>query len=282
LKITVNQAMDLYAIQQERKRLLDELAQTNRELEDRVAQRTRQLLAVNRQAEIGKYASHIVHNLNSPLQAIFSSLEITRMFLADAPPDLSKVDRILGNIKSSAKDLEQITRTILLHARDQSLYQSGLINVNEVLRAELDFFQFDPIYRRQVEKRIDLRDDVPKIFGNPIQIKQIVDNLIKNAIDAMEHSAQKQLSVSTRALTDAVVISIADTGEGITEEDLPRIFSSDFSTKPVGKGTGLGLASVKTMVDAYRGEIAVESTRGAGTTFTVVIPTGAPLGGPVE
>ena len=67
---------------------------------------------------------------------------------------------------------------------------------------------------------------------------------------------------------------MSDTGEGIAEENLPEIFSPDFTTKPIGKGTGLGLASVKTMVEAYSGDIRVESEKGEGTTFTVRIPVG--------
>lgn len=111
-------------------------------------------------------------------------------------------------------------------------------------------------------------------MGNPIQIKQIVDNLVKNAIDAMEHSPQKRLTLQTRLEDKAVAIIVSDTGEGIAEENLARIFLPDFTTKPIVKGTGLGLASVKTMVEAYSGDIQVESKKGEGTTFIVRIPIG--------
>jgi signal transduction histidine kinase len=93
----------------------------------------------------------------------------------------------------------------------------------------------------------------------------------------MEHSQEKRLTVETCLEDKAVLIRISDTGEGIAEEDLPKIYSPDFTTKPIGKGTGLGLASVKTMVDAYSGDIQVESRKGEGTTFVVRIPVERPV-----
>ncbi len=130
----------------------------------------------------------------------------------------------------------------------------------------------NPIYKYQIEKHTNPSDNLPNILGNPIQIKQIIDNLVKNAIDAMEHSAEKRLTIETRFEDKDVVIRISDTGEGVAEENLTKIFSPDFTTKPIDKGTGLGLASVKTMVEAYSGGIWAESKEGEGTTFIVRIP----------
>lgn len=127
-----------------------------------------------------------------------------------------------------------------------------------------------------MEKHVDLSDNLPQISGNAIQIKQLIDNLVKNAIDAMEHSPGKHLTVQTHLEDETVAIRISDTGEGIAQENLARIFFPDFTTKPIGKGTGLGLASVKSMVEAYSGEIQVESKNGEGTTFIVKIPVNGP------
>ena len=99
-----------------------------------------------------------------------------------------------------------------------------------------------------------------------------MDNLIKNAIDAMEHSGKKCLGIKTGMKNGNILIKISDTGQGIAAEDLEKIFSPDYTTKPVGKGTGLGLASVKAMINAYSGNIKVESEKGKGTLFTVQLP----------
>ena len=140
------------------------------------------------------------------------------------------------------------------------------------LRKVHNFFMLNPIYKSEIEKQINLSDHLPSIWGNPIQIKQIIDNLIKNAIDAMEHSDERRLTIETRFKDKNVVIIISDTGEGIAEKNLTKIFSPDFTTKPIDKGTGLGLASVKTMVEAYSGDIRVESEEGEGTTFIIRMP----------
>jgi len=280
LKITVRQALELFEIQQEKKQLLNQLEMNNRLLEQRVAERTQQLLDINSQAEVGKHVSQIVHNLNNPLQVIFGTVDLARLKLFKAEPDLEKIIQLMGRIKNGALDLEKIIRSILLHVRSNSIFESSEVNINSIIISELEFFKINPVFKQEIEKRVDLVEPAPIIVGNPVQIKQIVDNLIANAIDAMEACSPKRLSVATRVQTSHVELSIADTGEGIDAGDIAKLFSPDFTTKPVGKGTGLGLASVKTMVDAYNGSISVESQKGQGTTFSVRLPVTAGPGFP--
>ena len=280
LKITVRQALELFEIQQEKKQLLNQLEMNNQLLEQRVAERTQQLLDINSQAEIGKHVSQIVHNLNNPLQVIFGTVDLARLKLSKEEPDLEKITQLMGRVKNGALDLEKIIRSILLHARSNSIYEASEVDINSIVISELEFFKINPIFEQEIEKWVDLVEPAPIIFGNPVQIKQIVDNLITNAIDAMAACSPKRLSVATRVQTSHVELSIADTGEGIDAGDITKIFSSDFTTKPVGKGTGLGLASVKTMVDAYNGSISVESQKGQGTTFSVRLPVAAGPGFP--
>lgn len=275
LKITVRQALELFEIQQEKKALLSQLEISNRFLEQRVAERTQQLLDIDSQAEIGKHVSQIVHNLNSPLQAIFATVDLAALKLSKDNPDLEKISQLMARVKSSAMDLEKIIRSILLHVRSDSLYDAVEVDVNGIITSELEFFEINPVFKREIEKEIDLAKPAPIIFGNPVQIKQIVDNLITNAIDAMEACSPKRLSVVTRLENSHVELSITDSGVGVAAVDIPKIFSPDFTTKPVGKGTGLGLASVKTMVEAYNGSISVESEKGHGATFSVRLPVTA-------
>jgi len=278
LKLTVRQALDVYNLQEQRRALLKELEEHNRLLEKRVEERTKQLLAIQSKAEIGKYSSQIVHNLNNPLQGIQGSLDMARFLLSDENPDLKKLSKYLQNIQTSSTDIEKIITGILIHVRDETLFNTEQIDINEIIKRELEFFDLNYIYRNQIEKKVDLSDNLPSVAANPIHIKQIIDNLVKNAIDAMENTQEKRLTIETFLEDKAVAVRISDTGEGIFKENLKKIFSPDFTTKPISKGTGLGLASVKTMVDAYSGDIQVESKRGEGTTFTVRIPVEKPLG----
>jgi len=272
LKVILRQAIEVFNLQQERQDLLKKLEEYNRLLEKRVEDRTKQLLAIEKQAEIGKHASQIVHNLNSPLQVIRGGLDLTHLALSSENPDLEKVINYLNIIQSGASDLEKIVTGILTHVRDKALFKTEQVDINEIIKKELEFFNLDPNYKHQIEKKAALSDNLPHISGNPIHIKQIVDNLIKNAIDAMENSQEKLLTIETCLDGKAVLIRISDTGEGIEEKNLDKIYSPNFTTKPIGKGTGLGLASVKTMVNAYSGYIRVESRGGKGTTFIIKIP----------
>ncbi|NQT69637.1 MAG: hybrid sensor histidine kinase/response regulator [Desulfobacteraceae bacterium] len=272
LKVNIRQALEIFDLQEEKRDLLRKIEEHNKLLEKMVEKRTSQLLAIQSKAEIGKYASQIVHNLNNPLQAIYNALDLADFVISDKNPDLKKLNKYLKVINSNAENLKEIISGILIHARNDRINSSEQIDINKIVKKQLSFFNLDIAYKTEIEKEVALSDTLPCIFGNPIHIKQIIDNLIKNAIDAMQHSAKKTLMIKTRFEDNNVFMDITDTGEGIAQEDLDRIFSPDFTTKPVGKGTGLGLASVKTMVEGYNGEIQVESKKGQGTTFTIKLP----------
>jgi signal transduction histidine kinase len=143
-----------------------------------------------------------------------------------------------------------------------------------MIENEMVFFDMIPFFKRKIVKDLHLQDNLPTLLANEIQVKQILDNLIKNAIDAMEKSNEKRLTIRTAAENRHVNIIVEDSGEGIPREKLSNIFSPDYTTKPLGKGTGLGLASVKTMVEAYSGTISVDSTVGKGTLFQINLPVG--------
>jgi len=271
-KITVRQALEIFDIQAERERLTSELAAANHLLRARIQQRTDQLMDLYNQAEMGKYASHIVHNLNSPLQAIFGALELCQMAANQEPPDRQEILGFLERIGQRADHLAQIVRTILLHARDDAFHHNEPMNLNAIIVDELAFFDLDTIFKKEIQRRLNLDSALPPVMGNATQIKQIIHNLVTNAVDAMAGVSEKVLTLGTVTEDDWVEIIVGDTGEGISPEHLQRVFSPDFTTKPPGKGTGLGLASVRTMVNAYGGDVLIRSEPGTGTTVTVRLP----------
>ena len=272
LKITIKQAVELFNLQQDKRSLMQKLEEHNNLLEERVEKRTKQLLAIEKKAEIGKHASQIVHNMNNPLMAVFGSIGIIELMMENANPDMDKLQNFLGIMKKNAYDLKKIIRSILDYAREGGRSRTEPVNINEIITSSLEFFKFDSTFKDEIKKNISLAGKLPFIKGDSIQIKQIMDNLIKNAIDAMEHSDKKCFGIKTDMENGNIIIKVSDTGEGIAAENLEKIFSSDYTTKPAGKGTGLGLASVKAMINAYSGNITVESEKGNGTLFTVIIP----------
>jgi len=168
--------------------------------------------------------------------------------------------------------MDQIISSILIHMRDSKNQEEEPIDLNALIKNEFKLYDLNSFFKNKIQKELDLDDSLPCIMGKRIQLKQIVDNIIKNAIDAMEETDDKRFFVKTRAREDKIFLWFSDTGCGITEEKLEHVFSPKFTTKPIGKGTGLGLASVKAMVEGYHGTITVESEPNSGTTFTISFP----------
>lgn len=272
LKIILRNALQVYHLHRERRRLISRLEEQNKHLEQKVEQRTQQLLKVRSQAEIGKYAAQIVHNLKNPLHALGASLELFGLMFNEGQGDVNELRRVIGLAHKSLHDLKQIVSGILNHAREEGQYYLEKVDVNKVIRQELSFFDLDPFFRRKIKKQVQLDETIPAILGSSTQIKQIIDNLVRNAVDAMARSAVMQLNVKTESDESAVYIEVSDTGEGIKAENLSRIFSGEFTTKPMGVGTGIGLASAKRIVSTYGGDIKVDSVEGSGTTFRLSFP----------
>lgn len=273
LKIIVRQALEFALIQEEKKNLMEQLEIQNSLLEHKVEQRSRQLLKIKGQAEIGKYASQLVHNLKTPLNVIMGALELADM-LASTNDQVSsdELGKVTDLAKKGAKRLFHIISGILDHTRTSHYFELTPVNINQVIEEEMAYFDIQPFFKNEVRKELYLDPNLPPILGNATQIKQILDNIIGNAIDAMVDSVRKRLTIRTSSGNGFVSIEIDDSGEGIAPEDLDKIFNADFSTKPADKGTGLGLVSVQTMVDAYQGRVDVKSEKDRGTTFTIHLP----------
>ena len=280
LVLILRQALEVWWVQQEKQDLQEQLAEQNRLLEIRVQERTAQLLAMQRPAELGRYAAQIVHNLKGPLQAVVGYTSLAKLALASGDQNLEALGQ-LDRVESAADNLTQIVTGILHHVKNSDRFENQWIQLNKVIEDELQFFDANNAYKYEVEKRIQLDDALPLIWANPLHMRQIVDNLVHNALDAMVDSRTKQLTVSTYCETHHVCLSVADTGTGIDAQILPLIFQPDFTTKPLDQGTGLGLASAKTMAESYGGSIEVRSNDPHGAVFTVYIPVGQEARSPV-
>ncbi|MDA8138559.1 MAG: ATP-binding protein [Desulfobacteraceae bacterium] len=272
LKTILRNALQVHALHVEKRLLLARLEEHNRQLEQKVEQRTEELLKTRSQAEIGRYAAQIVHNLKNPLHAMGGALDLVEMMLKDETHDGNELLEVISLGRRSLNDLNKIVSVILDHARAHGEAHQERIDLNAVIRQEVIYFELDPLFHRKIKKEVNLAEGIPTILGSTTQIKQVLDNLIRNAIDAMAQSTEKKLKVKTESDGRWVFVEIGDTGEGISSEDLPRIFSGEFTTKSTGVGTGIGLSSVKRIVSSYGGQIAVDSIRGKGATFRISFP----------
>jgi signal transduction histidine kinase len=154
------------------------------------------------------------------------------------------------------------------------------LDLNTLLRDELTFFEANLEFKHKIKKEYHFAENLPAIRGVYSDFSQRLMNMVKNAMDAMHDSKEKKLTVRTDVEDGFIRIVLSDTGCGIPQAHIPKLFSPFFTTKPVsGKqqgdeptGTGLGLSSAYQLLSPYGAKIAVESEEGGGTTFTVRIP----------
>ncbi|RJP83700.1 MAG: hybrid sensor histidine kinase/response regulator [Desulfobacteraceae bacterium] len=247
----------------------DQLHEMNEKLNEQVRIRTDQLIDSARMAAIGKSTAGIVHNLNNPLQAILGYSELLELKSPENP--------MIQKLRSSAMLMKEMIATILTTSREENCIKVDNIDLNTLLRNQIEMMKANNFFKHQVKTEIDLQP-LPLYKGVYAHFSQSLGNLIKNAVDAMYQTANKVLSVQTKADEQTIQITISDTGCGMDPETLPKIFDPFFTTKPLSApndepcGTGIGLASTQEMIEAYGGKIDVESRTGIGSRFTVTLP----------
>ncbi len=223
-----------------------------------------QLQHADRLATIGQLAAGIAHELNNPLADILGLAQ-----LAANRPDLpEETYQDLVRIVKSSLYAREVIKRILLFSRQSSPKQTD-VNLNDIIEQWLDFFEFR-CAKSNIDIDMDMDSELPLISGDPGQLNQVLVNLVINAIHAMPEGGR--LTIRTGVDQDDTIVSIQDTGEGIQEEILDKIFLPFFTTKDVDKGTGLGLAVVYGIVKEHGGTVSVKSKPGAGTTFDVRLP----------
>ncbi len=214
-------------------------------------------------AAVGELAAGVAHEVNNPLQTI---LNLTYMLSQDNPPEHMKQD--LKLITDEALRARRIVHSLLEFARQKDAVWEQ-IDVNHMVESVAQLAKVR-VKSSIVQVDLDLEADLPQVWGDGEQLKQVLLNLASNALDAMPNGGT--LLFRTHKSDKKVMLEVIDTGEGIPKHILPRIFDPFFTTKSSGKGTGLGLALSQDIVERHGGIITVNSEVGKGSTFTVVLP----------
>jgi len=225
----------------------------------------------DRLATLGGMAAAIAHEVKNPLASIEIMAGVLRRQLADRPDAMET----LGDIIKESRLANAIVVEVLEFVRPIRLQVEPTV-IGQVLRDAVDGLD-----RGASQVRVKVNADVPDLVADANQLRQLFTNLMMNAIEAMEPGGRVDVTVSSLPddgeATSAgqpqpaqVLIEVQDQGPGISEDDLERIFSPFFTTKP--KGTGLGLSIVRKVVDAHDGIIEATSAVGRGTTFRVTLP----------
>ncbi len=222
-----------------------------------------QLFQAEKLAGMGTFASGIAHDINNPLYIILAMAEAIQ-----DEKDLHTIHQHATSIRDAAHRIQTISQNITQYARASHSKESFPVPVQETLEEALKIAKFATKFH-EIAVIHNYHDHVT-INAKPEELLQVFVNLMTNAIHAMEK--QGLLTLTTEKQNGVVRITITDTGKGIAAEHLPKIFDPFFTTKAPGKGTGLGLYNVRTIVRKYQGELSVDSQVGKGTTFSLVFP----------
>jgi signal transduction histidine kinase len=270
---------------------------TTRDISE-VVELERSLAAARRLETIGQLSAGVAHEINTPVQyvsdncafletsfdtvlhALRSLSERLEAYDPEAVTAISKeadLDFLLGEIPDamhqSRQGLDQIAHIVrAMKAFAHPGGEIGPADINKLITTTADISRNEWKYHATLE--LDLAEDLPQPRCDEGQIKQVLLNMIINAADAIADAGEDRgvIRITTKPGPDEVVIQIADTGTGIASEVREHIFERFFTTKPVGRGSGQGLAICYDAVSAHGGTIDVDSIIGAGTTFTITLP----------
>lgn len=229
-----------------------------------------QLVHSDRLASIGLLAAGVAHEINNPLAYVLPNLERLAEGLASPSPDLAALQENVRGALDGVRRVQKIVRDLGSFARE-ARDDTTATDVAAAVESALLLAEGELRFRARVTRDLAARS---RVRANEGRLVQVLLNLVVNAAHAIPEgdASAHEVKVSTRDAPGEVRITVSDTGEGIAREHLPRLFDPFFTTKAPGSGSGLGLSVCQSIVSSFGGRIEVESTRGAGSAFTVVLP----------
>ncbi|WP_349368246.1 PAS domain S-box protein [Salinarimonas sp.] len=257
----------------ERREARDALARLNADLEARVAEGAAKLVQLQKMESLGQLTGGIAHDFNNLLMAVLSALTL----LKKRVPDDARAQRLIANAVQGAERGVALTQRMLAFARKQVL-EPHAVDVPELVIGMTDLLRRSIGPQIAIENRFEA--GVPKALVDANQLELALVNLAVNARDAMPEGGALTIAVDSvrlpaedgRHAGGFVRVRLSDTGEGMDQRTLERAMEPFFTTKGVGKGTGLGLAMVHGLAEQSGGRFRLSSERGAGTTAEILLP----------
>ena len=236
---------------------------------EEVTAMTQQLWQASKLATMGELAASVAHELNNPLATVALRAETLLMQMPEDPDKRKPLEIIAQEVDRMAT----LVNNLLQFSR-RSHRQISTMDPSEEVATSVEFVHYH-LRSHNIEVVREFAANLPTIQADRQQLRQLFLNLLTNASDAMPQGGKLTLRAVSSNLGDAkaVAIEVADTGEGITAENLEKIWEPFFTTKPEGKGTGLGLAICRRIVEEHGGTIDIQSEgAGRGTTVRIVLP----------
>ncbi|PWT93401.1 MAG: hypothetical protein C5B55_04620 [Blastocatellia bacterium] len=218
-------------------------------------------------SSIGLLAAGVAHEVNTPLTGVSSYTQMLLGMLGENDPKHA----LLQKVRTQAERATNIVNNLLNFSRTGSATEFAELNIAQVLDDTVQLLE-PQLRRSQIHINRSYEQDAPPIIGNAGKLQQVFTNLLLNARDAIPEGGSITLA-TTSADDGSLTVEVSDTGIGIAPENVAKIYDPFFTTKGVGRGTGLGLAVSYGIVQEHTGRISVESTPGRGTTFRITLPT---------
>lgn len=234
---------------------------------------TKQVGEVEKMALIGRLAASVAHEINNPLQLILGQAGLISDLLKDEDPSkvkyLGDYQKAIDKIRTQILRAGTITRRLLGFSRAPD---SGFveIDINQVVEETLSLFEHEAS-RKHIALVRHYQQGLPTVFNDPAQFQQVVLNVLHNAIDAI--GQEGSIEVSSRLDNGNIAVDFADTGPGLTPEVMEHLYDPFFTTKPKGKGTGLGMFISRDIMLKLGGELVASNRKGGGAVFTLRLPS---------
>jgi two-component system, NtrC family, sensor kinase len=235
-----------------------------------------QVIEAGKLASLGELAAGIAHEINNPLAIMLEEGGWIDDLISEEPfcqgENYDEIKRALKQIRTQGDRCKEITHKLLSFARRTDPV-ARKIQVNELIEEIIGISEQRSKFS-SIKIIKHLAPDLPEVMASPSEMQQVFLNLLNNSIDAIDAAGGHggTIEITSRAEGNAVIIDVADTGQGIPEAILSRIFDPFFTTKPVGKGTGLGLSICLGIIKKIGGKLTVKSIVGEGTTFHIHLP----------
>jgi C4-dicarboxylate-specific signal transduction histidine kinase len=233
-----------------------------------------ELTQVSRQTTMGAITASIAHEVNQPLAAIVANANAGLRWLARGKPNLAEVRAILKRIVSDGLRASQVVASIRsMFGKDRG--ETSPVTVNDLIDEVLTLVNGE-LASHQISLQKEMRDGLPKVLADRVQMQQVLLNLIMNAIEAMSSIANRErvLMVKSEAFeSDHVLITLQDSGTGIDPAHIDRIFDAFFTTKD--RGMGMGLSICRSIIESHGGQLWASPRNPHGTSFYVKLPRAA-------
>jgi len=237
----------------------------------------REVSHLMRVSVLGELSGAIAHELNQPLTAILAYAQAARRLLGGKNPELGRIMEVLDDIVHEDNRASEVIRRLhRLLRKGES--KAEAISLNDLVDSTLRLLNSEVISRR-IQVDVALENNLPRTSGDPVQLQQVLLNLVMNAMDAMNATAppQRRLTVGTRSSGNGTIETrISDRGRGITEGERSQLFQPFFTTK--AHGLGLGLSICSTIVKAHGGKLRIDNNAEGGATASLTLPVRAEAG----